>query len=51
MKETERDVALHVEEIQGDAFKVSGREVFFIYLFLLKICEERDLKCQFHNLK
>ena len=28
LKETERDVALRVEEMDGDAFKVSGQERF-----------------------
>ncbi len=34
MKETERDVALHVEEIHGDAFKVSGRGVLHLSILI-----------------
>ena len=34
MKETERDVALHVEEINGDAFKVSGRGVLHLSILI-----------------
>ncbi|MCF6177159.1 MAG: translational GTPase TypA [Victivallaceae bacterium] len=33
-KETERDVALQVEEINGDAFKVSGRGVMHISILI-----------------
>ena len=34
MKETERDVALLVEEINGDAFKVSGRGVLHLSILI-----------------
>jgi GTP-binding protein len=34
MKETERDVALRVEEINGDAFKVSGRGVLHLSILI-----------------
>ncbi len=34
MKETERDVALRVEEIHGDAFKVSGRGVLHLSILI-----------------
>ena len=34
LKETERDVALRVEEIHGDAFKVSGRGVLHLSILI-----------------
>ena len=34
MKETERDGALHVEEINGDAFIVSGRGVLHLSILI-----------------